>query len=290
MKRFVKKASYSTYVNLLHKHIIPSFGGATHITAIDLQEFVLEKLDMGYSLSTVQLMVLIIRMVMRHCTTLGLCENPNWCIRYPAVHSTMPLKLFSQEDQRLILRTARKNLTTRKLGIIIAMASGMRIGELCALQWRDIDLQSGVIHVRKTLSRVYNPGRDGAGTELVIDTPKTQNSLRDIPISDTLMELLREMAPGVREDDYVLTGGSKPTEPRSYRNFFNVFLDEAGIPKRNFHALRHSFATRCIEAGFDPKTVSVLLGHSSIKTTLNLYVHPGFDKKKACVNSIDLTL
>lgn len=286
----MKKASFATYETLLHTHVLPAFGEATSISEEDLQDFVLEKLDMGYSLGTVQQIVLVARMVLRHGATLGLCPKPDWCIRYPARHKGRPLKLFSMEDQRLILKTVLANPSPRSFGIYLALASGMRIGELCALKWQDIDIRAGVIRVQRTLSRVCLPGRTGLGTEIVIGTPKTPSSIREIPISDDLLILLPKMSSGLREDDYVLTASQKPTEPRAYRYFFNVFQDQLGIPRRNFHALRHSFATRCIEAGFDAKTVSVLLGHSSINTTLDLYVHPGFDKKKACVNSIQLTL
>lgn len=286
----MKKASFATYENLLHNHVLPVFGDATSISEEELQDFVLEKLDMGYCLATVQQIVLVARMVLRHGATLGLCPKPDWCIRYPARHAGRPLKLFSLEDQRLILRAVLENPTPRAFGIYLTLASGMRIGELCALRWADIDVRAGVIRVQRTLSRVCLPGRTGLGTEIVIGSPKTPSSLREIPISDNLMTLIPKIASGRKGDDYVLTGGPKPTEPRAYRYFFNVFQDQLGIPRRNFHALRHSFATRCIEAGFDAKTVSVLLGHASINTTLELYVHPGFDKKKACVNSIQLTL
>lgn len=286
----MKEASFSTYGNLLHNHIIPAFGDSTAISEDELQDFVLEKLDMGYSLSTVQLMVLVARMVLRHGASLGLCEKADWCIRYPARHAGRPLKLFSLQDQHLILRAVLEDLSPRKFGVYLALATGMRIGELCGMKWKDIDLRMGVIHVQRTLSRLYRKGKDGGCTEIVIGSPKTPCSHRDIPISDDLMKLLPKLAGGRKGDEFILTASLKPTEPRAYRNFFNSFQDQLGIPRRNFHALRHSFATRCIEAGFDAKTVSVLLGHSSINTTLDLYVHPGFDKKKACVNSIKLTL
>ena len=286
----MKGATFSTYENLLHNHILPSFGEATSISEGELQDFVLEKLDQGYSLSTVQLMVLVARMVLRHGATLGLCEKVDWCIRYPSRHAGRPLKLFSTEDQRLILRAVRKDPSPRRFGIYLALATGARIGELCALKWKDVDIRMGVIRIQRTLSRVYRKGVAGGSTEIVTGSPKTPSSRREIPISDDLLKLLPKLASGRKGDEYVLTASLKPTEPRAYRNYFNSFQDQLEIPRRNFHALRHSFATRCIEAGFDAKTVSVLLGHSSINTTLDLYVHPGFDKKKACVNSIQLTL
>lgn len=287
----MKGASFSTYENLLHNHVLPAFGDATSISEETLQAFVLEKLDGGFSLSTVQLMVLIVRMVLRHGATLGLCERPSWSIKYPSqTHHRHFMKVFSLQDQSKMLVAVQTKISARKLGIFIALATGMRIGEICALQWGDIDLAAGVIHVRRSLERIYTPHGDGTRSRLVLGSTKTGSSVRDIPIADDLANQLAKMSKGKRSNDFILTNGPKPTEPRSYRNFFNLFLDELGIPRKNFHALRHSFATRCIEAGFDPKTVSTLLGHSNISTTLDLYVHPSFDKKKACVNSISMTL
>ena len=286
----MKEGSYATYETLLHKHLLPAFADYTDISETDLQDFVLEKLDYGYSLSSVQLMVLIIRMILRHGASLGLCNSPNWSIRYPTGHADRPLKLFSHEDQRMILRSIKEKPTPRNLGIYMALATGMRIGELCALRWQDIDLRAGTVRVENTISRIYRPKSGGPSTVLVTGKPKTPSSRREIPISDDLSVLLLRLSHGRTGADYVLTAGPKPTEPRAYRNHFNSFQDSLGIERRNFHALRHTFATRCIEAGFDAKTVSALLGHSSINTTLDLYVHPGYDKKKACVNSISLVL
>jgi len=282
----VKEASFASYETLLHKHVLPWFGDAADISETDLQEFVLEKLDAGYSLSSVQLMVLVVRMILRFGASRGMCGEPRWHIRYPSVHNGRPLKLFSLQEQRQIVHYVQEHPSPRNLGIYFALATGLRIGELCGLQWKDIDLPAGVVHVGKTLSRIWHQGRDGPGTELVLGSPKTPSSQRDVPIPDDFEALLKTM-PHPEGDDFFLTAGPKPTEPRTYRNYFNTFLDGLGLARRNFHALRHSFATRCIEAGFDAKTVSALLGHSSISTTLDLYVHPGYDKKKACVNSIN---
>ena len=124
----MKKASFATYEALLHTHVLPAFGDATSISEGDLQDFVLEKLDMGYSLGTVQQIVLVARMVLRHGAEKGLCEKPDWCIRYPARHAGRPLKLFSLEDQRLILRAVLENPNPRAFGIYLALASGMRMG------------------------------------------------------------------------------------------------------------------------------------------------------------------
>ena len=118
---------------------------------------------------------------------------------------------------------------------------------------------------------------------MVISTPKTHNSCRAIPMGRELLAMMKLLKKVVNEDFYVLTNEERPTEPRTYRNYYNKLMQELGIPKLKYHGLRHSFATRCIEAGCDYKTVSVLLGHSNISTTLDLYVHPNMEQKKRCI-------
>ena len=166
----------------------------------------------------------------------------------------------------------------------------MRIGEVCALQWKDIDLSKGTIAVTKTLERIYIPEGDKAHTELIFSTPKTANSNREIPISRTLMKVLRPLKNLVNSDFYVLTNEATPTEPRTYRNYYKHLMESLHLPSIKFHGLRHSFATRCIESQCDYKTVSVILGHANIATTLNLYVHPNMEQKKKCIDKMNKTL
>lgn len=137
------------------------------------------------------------------------------------------------------------------------------------------------IHLRN-LSYIMD--EDERHTELMIGTPKTQNSIRDIPISRELMRMLKPVRKVVNADYFVLSNDVKPIEPRTYRNYYKSLMAEIGIPAMKFHGLRHSFATRCIESNCDYKTVSVLLGHSNIGTTLNLYVHPNLEQKKKCLD------
>ena len=123
-------------------------------------------------------------------------------------------------------------------------------------------------------------------TEIIIGTPKTQNSIRDIPMNKELLKMLRPLKKIVNGKIYVLTNEEKPTEPRTYRNYYKRMMEQLNIPPLKFHGLRHSFATRCIESNCDFKTVSVILGHSDITTTLNLYVHPNMEQKKRCIDKV----
>ena len=162
----------------------------------------------------------------------------------------------------------------------------MRIGEICGLLWSDIDVESGIIKVRRTVQRIYVIDGETRHTEILIDTPKTKNSIRDIPMTTELYKIIKPLKKVVNNDFYVITNEAKPTEPRTYRNYYERLIKRLGIPKLKFHGLRHSFATRCIESKCDYKTVSVILGHSNISTTLNLYVHPNMEQKKKCIDQM----
>ena len=140
------------------------------------------------------------------------------------------------------------------------------------------------IHIRKTIQRIYIRENGIRHTELMIDTPKTATSIRDIPMTKDLLSVLKPLRKVVNDSFFVLTNDSTPTEPRTYRNYYKKLLVKLDIPPIKFHGLRHSFATRCIESHCDYKTVSVILGHSNISTTLNLYVHPNYEQKKKCID------
>ena len=159
----------------------------------------------------------------------------------------------------------------------------MRIGEICGLKWDDINVIEGTITVNRTIERIYVIDEGRRHTELIINTPKTKNSCREIPMNRELLAMLKPLKKVVNGDYYVLTNDERPTEPRTYRNYYMRLMNKLDIPKLKYHGLRHSFATRCIEAGCDYKTVSVLLGHSNISTTLDLYVHPIWSRRNGAL-------
>ena len=180
----------------------------------------------------------------------------------------------------------QSHFTFKNLGIYICLTGGLRIGEVCALQWKDVDIERGVLMIRKTVERVYILDGDQRHTELMIGHPKTMNSVREVPMTTELYRMLKPFRKVVNPDFYLLTNEPYPTEPRTYRNYYKRLMEKLGIPQIKFHGLRHSFATRCIESNCDYKTVSVILGHSSINTTLNLYVHPNTEQKKKCIDKM----
>ncbi len=173
------------------------------------------------------------------------------------------------------------------LGILLSCYTGLRIGELCALRWQDFDLETGILHVNRNIQRmtVYEDGK--AISKVVFGTPKSINSLRDIPIPPTMLELLKAQS-GLAEE-YLIRGRNAPyAEPRTLQYRFRNILEQCGIPYFNFHMLRHLFATRCVSLGFDTNSVSELLGHSNIQTTLELYVHSSDERKRELMSKFHL--
>lgn len=173
------------------------------------------------------------------------------------------------------------------LGILIVFYTGIRIGEACALTWGDVDLKEGIIYVRKNLQRVKTSEGQKNSTEILLQTPKTRTSFRMIPIPPVLFPLLRQYK---KEDVHYIIKGKKKAwvEPRTLQYRFARILDECGIKSFNFHMLRHAFASRCIDKGFDAKSLSEILGHSSVQVTLNLYVHSSLQHKKELMEKFDI--
>ncbi|MBQ7575374.1 MAG: site-specific integrase [Bacteroidales bacterium] len=157
---------------------------------------------------------------------------------------------------------------------------------MCALQWRDIDLENNEFHISKTVQRVFLS--DGPDKEYYISLgpPKTPSSHRDIPLSDELIKILGPLKGIVNEDYFVVSNAPDPLEPRYYRDYFKKLMKNLGLPPVRFHCLRHTFANRCIEGKCDYKTVSAILGHASLATTMDIYVHPGHDDKKRCIDQM----
>lgn len=285
-RQYVKKSTYAAYCLIVDIHILPAFGQQEGIWEKDVQKFVLQKLDSGLSQKTVKDILIVLRMILKFGAKNNYCTYIPFDVKFPMESNKQELEVLSVTNQKKIMRFLEENFTFRNLGIFICLSTGVRIGEICALTWDDVDTESGVIHVRKTVQRIYIREEGRTYTELIIDTPKTSNSMRDIPMTKDLFNILKPLKKVVNEQYFVLTNDTTPTEPRTYRNYYKKLLEKLGIPSIKFHGLRHSFATRCIESHCDYKTVSVILGHSNISTTLNLYVHPNYEQKKKCIDKM----
>ena len=190
-------------------------------------------------------------------------------------------RVLSPEEQERLERHLRRDMDRTKLGILLSMQLGLRIGEVCGLRWGDVNFQARTITISRTLQRIENPDKSAGAPKTVLAAlePKTMNSYRVVPLPTHLLPLLKRFCPG-RSSGYVIGENGCCVEPRTLRNRFRRILTDCGLPDVNFHALRHSFATACVEGGIDIKSLSELLGHANVQITLNTYVHPSMEQKR----------
>jgi integrase len=265
---------------------LPVFGNKHHLEETEVQSFVFQKLDQGLSQKTVKDILIVLKMILKFGAKHKWIEHTGFDIQYPTEREKYNTEVLSRANQKKIMQYIQEHFTFRNLGVYACLCSGMRIGEICALTWEDMDTDTGIIHIRRTIQRIYTIEEGFRKTEIILDTPKTKNSIREIPMNKDLLRMLKPIKKIVNPSFYVLTNDAKPTEPRTYRTYYKNLMKELGMPELKFHGLRHSFATRCIESKCDYKTVSVLLGHSNISTTLNLYVHPNMEQKKKAIEQM----
>ena len=289
----VKASTYARYSFLLSRHILPKLGTICleEITPDMIDDFLLCKRQSGnlrdgspLSPKTVNDMRTLILEVLKYAMRKGFCKFIYEDI-YSPNRTEQNIKVLSISEQKQLTKYLEMHMESASLGITIALSCGLRIGEICALTWNDIDLQKPAIYVNKTLNRIQlihnKESPENPRTTVQITAPKTKYSMREIPITQKLLSLLQKYHPMCKEEHsvFILTGTKYPMEPRLLLKRYKKILGKAGLPDYTFHSLRHSFATRCVEAGMDAKTLSLLLGHSSISITLQLYVHPSFEQK-----------
>ena len=254
-RSMVKHSTFCAYMLILKTHLLPKFGDVTTITESEAQRFALDKLNTGLSRKSVHDIIAVLKAVAKYGAKHEIFDLPSWDIDYPTETTARKLPVLSLSDHRKLLGELSANPTTQNIGIMIALCCGLRIGEVCALQWQNVDMQRRII------------------------PPFT--------LSPLLLNALRAVKCQQSGGDYVVGDGAKAKEPRTYRETFSRLIKRLKITTIVFHGLRHTFATRCIESGCDYKTVSVILGHSNVATTLNLYVHPNIDQKKRCIERLN---
>lgn len=277
----VKHSTMCAYLLTLQTHLLPRFGDMEVITENDVQQFVIDKCASGLARKTVRDMVAVLKSVIKYGSKHGIFHFREWEIKYPTHTENRLLPTLSLNHQRILMRYLVEQPTPQNIGVLLALCTGMRIGEVCALKWEDVDFAQKIITVNHTVGRIYNC--KSKSTERIHSSPKTKNSYREIPISRQLFQALRTVRK-LSQSPYVVGTSTQSKEPRSYRDYFGRLLKRLNIPHLVFHGLRHTFATRCIESQCDYKTVSVILGHSNVATTLNLYVHPNLNQKKRCID------
>lgn len=286
-KDYVKESTFAHYVNLLEKHILPELGDIrlAFLTPERVNTFLKEQLYCGRLDGKGGLSPKTVADI-RSILILGLeyaRQNHYSCSVDSKVFSPKPhknvIKVLSQEEQRRLESFVYQHPEPVCLGILTALYSGIRIGELCALQWGDIYFDSRIIQISKTMIRIQNIDSDSEKkTRILISRPKTESSNRVIPLPSFIADFLIELRQN--SEDFLITGTEKYMEPRTYLCKYKKILKKAGLDSFTFHTLRHTFATRCVENGFDAKSLSEILGHAEINTTLRNYVHPSIELKK----------
>lgn len=292
-KDYIKESTYANYSNIISNHIAPDLGKyyLKEINNKIIQEFLLNKYKTGrlnnsggLSNKTIKDIVAIIKSSLKFAMKEELIPSFNLDFIYPKVSTKDKIYTLSKQSQYKLTKYILENQTIKNLGILLTLYSGIRIGELCALQWKDIDFKNNILHINKTLQRVYIKDKQVNKSKVIITNPKTHNAEREIPLNKEFAKELNKYK--TNSDDYILSCSEKWVEPRTYRRFFERVLKKSKVEKINFHGLRHTFATNCIKLGVDYKTVSELLGHATVNITLNLYVHPQMSQKKKCIDLI----
>ncbi len=275
MKFMVKKSTYAHYHSIVRNHISPDLGQIkiSFLTSEVIENYINQKFECGrmdhkggLSDKSVRDIIVVLRQILSYA-------NLHIQFRLPKLKKRN-IKILTKKEQKMLESKVLELHTTYSLGIFICLYTGMRLGEICALKWSNIDLKKKKIKISNTMVRIQEV-EDGheEKTKVIIDNPKTEYSKREIPINRFLYSVLKDIEEK-DPDRYVLTGSRKYIEPRTYYSRYKKIIENTGIEDYGFHALRHTFATRCIEIGIDPKTLSEILGHSDVKVTLSLYVHP----------------
>ncbi len=292
IKPTLKKSSISKYRSVMDKHLLPEFGErkVVEITRADVMAFSTRLLasggrnGKGLAPKTVSSIISVLKNVMDYVRRVK-CEDVIVFDGLIVRQTQKQFRVFSTFEQDILSGFLLEEITPIKLGILLCLYTGLRIGEICALKWRDISFDEKKLHVARTLQRIQEPDGKGHKTQILIEVPKSDCSIRDIPIPDEIFDILVAM----RQPDccFFLTGLEETfVEPRTLENHFSRFMEACGIRNATVHTCRHSFATRCMELGFDIKTLSEILGHASVAITMNRYVHPSMALKRQNMNKL----
>ena len=278
----IKESTAANYTMKAEKHLIPTFGDmkCCLLKAKDIYAFIESKLKEGLSARYLTDIIVLFKSIFRYAAREYRIRNVLDGIILPKKNKP-EIAVMSKKQQLRLEEYLREHPSFSGIGINLSLYMGLRIGEVCALQWKDIDLEKRTLTVSKTIQRVQC--RTGAKqTKLIITEPKSESSKRTIPVPDCLLPLLRQFRDN--GEVYVVSGRKKPVEPRTMQYRFAKILHNADLPSFHYHSTRHLFATRCVELGFDVKTLSEILGHSSVEVTLNRYIHSDMDRKRTCMS------
>lgn len=291
----ITPSTYANFVLISENHLIPYMGKKkiSAITEADIQTYIntlynegrLDKTG-GLTVKTIRDIILVLRLCLIFAYKEQIIPMLNWdLIEYPKDLGIKKVISLSKDEELALIQCIYMKMNRRTAGILVALFTGVRIGELCGLQMRDISLIDKTITIQRTVQRIYDKVK---GTSYVyIGAPKTACSARTIPLPSLLINIIKKYYTD-NPNQYFLTGKNKPTEPRTYRQFFARFLKKHNLRSVKFHEIRHTFAVRAIEIPeFDVKSLSEILGHKNVSFTLNVYGRANMQQKIKCMNLLN---
>lgn len=275
-----KPSTYAKYRSIYNKYLYDlSNEPLKNINAeyIDKSIFVKQHIE---SFSLRKSIIIVINQIIKY-------NNSNYHnsiepILFQNITKRKKLKIFSKSEQLRLIKYLNENPNPYTSGILICIFTGLRLGEICSLKWRDIDFDTKILHVNSTVQRLPVEGMESK-TILYEGVPKSDCSIRDIPLPETIINIINSIP---KAGIYIIAG-NRPADPRTYEKKLTSYLSKTDIEYKNFHTLRHTFATNCIESGMDAKSLSEILGHSDVHTTLNRYVHPTLEAKRSYMQQLN---
>lgn len=292
----LKISSTTKYRNLLDSYLLPRFSNQ-QLSSISRSDIIIFSRDLlmeggisgtGLSPKTVNCILSLLKCILEYGTREKNITTPDTKGIF-VKQSQKPMRILSISEQYRLNKYLCDNLTPCNLGILLCLYTGLRIGEICALKWEDVVFEEQYLFVHRTMQRIQASDDSSRKTEIIIMPPKSESSIRRIPIPNDIFRILREMRKP--PSAYLLTGEDGAfIEPRNMENHFKNVMKNCAISDVNFHALRHTFATRCVEIGFDVKSLSEILGHASVNITMNRYVHPSMELKQKNMNMLSKLL
>lgn len=298
-KKFkIKESTYIRYRNSIENHIKPYLGKyPINKIGVALMEGFISYLttngklngEGGLSTKTVSDILVIIKESFHYAEVHGVetsCNFENITLK----KTSHEMRVLNSTETKMLVSVLLQDMDLYKLGVFLCLFTGIRIGELCALQWKNISLENKTIKIEQTMQRLQSTNlNEIQKTKVLVTKPKSYSSIRLIPIPEFVVDTIKPYQR--KQNDYLLSDENKCyIEPRTMQNHFKRYIKDCGIKDANFHSLRHTFATRCVEAGFDVKTLSEILGHSSVKMTLDKYVHSSMDLKRMNMEKLQLPL
>lgn len=279
-KAKIKASTRQKYLSVYNKHIDPIIGNdkLSEITSDSVNEILINLCESeSISSSLFNIVRYLLNSILKYGVQAGYIRNVEITVE-SAQQNKNTIQILNDSQIKLIVKKINNSINPAHLGIVISLYTGMRLGEVCALKRANIDFENDIIHVHQTVQRLSdNFGK----TTLIVDAPKSKSSYRDIPIIPYLLMIFKKYGIDKYSDEkYILNNRDIPYEPRTLQYGFSRFIQECELTELHYHCLRHTFATNCIRAGMEMKTLSEILGHSNVGITMNIYVHSDIEQKK----------